>query len=151
MVDSHMMRRVMVGYRGTRGQACRVVATRFDAFPWGLELFPVGLASSMLFYPARSWLFLLFYGDGSKVSPAAAIEPLPEQLDRRLCAIEFFGGHVDVVHEKDKFLARGGTEHALPTLLTLAVDQVLQTEKNKSDKTVHTQDRSRSISYRSYR
>lgn len=59
-------------------------------------------------------------------SPAPVVEPLPEQLDRRLRAVELLRGHVDIVHKQDKFLASGGAEHAFPTLLTLAVDQVLK-------------------------
>lgn len=55
-------------------------------------------------------------------SPATAIEPLTEQLDRRLCAVEFLCGHVDVIDEQNEFLAGGGTEHALPPLLALAID-----------------------------
>lgn len=68
----------------------------------------------------------IFYVVGwIKISPAATIEPLSEQLNRRLCAVELFGGHVDIVHEQDELLARRGTEYPFPSLLAFAIDEIL--------------------------
>lgn len=58
-------------------------------------------------------------------SPAAAVEPLPEQLDRWLRAVELLCRHVYVVHKQNELLAGCGAEHALPALLALTIDQVL--------------------------
>lgn len=60
-----------------------------------------------------------------KISPAATIEPLSEQLNGRLCAVELLGGHVDIVHEQDELLTRRGTEYPFPSLLTFTIYKVL--------------------------
>lgn len=59
-------------------------------------------------------------------TPAAAVEPLSEQFDRRLRAVELFCWHVHVVHKQDELLPGGGAENALPSFFALAVDQVLE-------------------------
>lgn len=59
-------------------------------------------------------------------APATTVEPLSEQFDRRLRAVELFCWHVHVVHKQDELLPSGGAENALPSLFALAVDEVLK-------------------------
>lgn len=60
-------------------------------------------------------------------SPAAVVEPLSEQFDRWLRAVELLCRHVDVVHEENELLSGGGAKYTLPALLALAIDQILYT------------------------
>ena len=53
---------------------------------------------------------------GLKIVPPSFAHPLPQQFDRRLCAIHFFLWHVHVVDEHhDELLPVFGPEMALPS------------------------------------
>lgn len=41
---------------------------------------------------------------GLEVEPSSVVHPLSEQLDGRLCSIDFFLGHVQVVDEDNDFI-----------------------------------------------
>mmetsp|Transcript_14995 Transcript_14995/g.30845 ORF Transcript_14995/g.30845 Transcript_14995/m.30845 type:complete len:219 (-) Transcript_14995:6685-7341(-) len=64
-------------------------------------------------------------GESLPVVPTTVVEPLPQNLDRRLGPVFLFLGHVDVVDENDELLPRRGAEDTLPPLITLAINHVL--------------------------
>eukprot|EP00965_Chrysotila_dentata_P051492 1708043-Pleurochrysis_carterae.AAC.1 len=53
------------------------------------------------------------------------VHPLPQQLDRRLRAVGFELGHVEVVDEDDALFAEWRAEDALAPFVELRVDDVL--------------------------
>lgn len=59
------------------------------------------------------------------VVPARVVHPLAQDLDRRLGAVLFLRGHVQVVDHDDALLADGRPDHALAPLVELRVDDVL--------------------------
>lgn len=64
-------------------------------------------------------------------SPSSAIEPLSQQLNGRLSAVELLGGHIDVVYEDNEFFTGGGAEHAFSAFLAFTINQVLRWETGK--------------------
>mmetsp|Transcript_3271 Transcript_3271/g.5419 ORF Transcript_3271/g.5419 Transcript_3271/m.5419 type:complete len:273 (+) Transcript_3271:4098-4916(+) len=69
--------------------------------------------------------------DGSEMAwrlplvPTTMIEPLSEQLNRRLRKVLFALRHVEVVHEDDVLLADRRPKHAFSPLVHLGIDDVL--------------------------
>ena len=59
------------------------------------------------------------------VVPAAVVEPLAQQLERRLRAEGVLLRHVEVIHEADELLAADGAHLVLGPLLEHALDDVL--------------------------
>ncbi len=57
--------------------------------------------------------------------PLTVVHPLPEQLDRRLGAVDLQRGHVEVVDEDDALHAHRRAVDALAPLVQLVVDDVL--------------------------
>jgi len=59
------------------------------------------------------------FGGVFAVVPVTMINPLPQQLNRWLCAILLFRRHIQVIHKRYAFLAERRTEHTLstPTLM----------------------------------
>mmetsp|Transcript_158285 Transcript_158285/g.288637 ORF Transcript_158285/g.288637 Transcript_158285/m.288637 type:complete len:207 (-) Transcript_158285:612-1232(-) len=57
--------------------------------------------------------------------PAFSIHPLPQQFDRRLCTINLFGGHVQIIHENQAPLPKWRSICTFLALVELAIDDVL--------------------------
>jgi len=55
------------------------------------------------------------FGGVFAVVPMTVVDPLPQQLDRRLRSVLLLGRHVEVVDERDTLLAERRPVHALPS------------------------------------
>ena len=55
------------------------------------------------------------FGGVLAVVPVPVVDPLPQQLDRRLRSVLLLGRHVEVVDERDALPAERRSVHALPT------------------------------------
>ena len=53
------------------------------------------------------------------------IEPLSDEFNRRLSSVDLESRHVEIINKEDELLAERRTKHALPSLVQLAVDDVL--------------------------
>ena len=61
-----------------------------------------------------------------EIVPAVVVHPLTKDLYGRLVAVGLEHGHVEVVDEDDRFLAKGRSEDTLAPLVQLVVDEVLR-------------------------